>query len=263
MNIKRIAERELRQNIADREKCLQRLSELPEGTLRIEKRNGKAYYRMRAGGKDAYLRISDKDIVEMLKERKRLETVLKVVDGNIKALQALRDSYLPYSASQLEKLLPESYRRAPASSADAAGSCSSPEEWERGPYKRKAWSVNYKMPGHVTLKGDRVRSKSELIIANMLQTMKIPYHYEEEMVIGGITVAPDFHIYVRSESRFVILEHFGRMFDAGYQAEYGRKVGLYISNGYMPGRDLFMTYDDKDGNLDTQRIEELIELNFM
>ena len=31
----------------------------------------------------------------------------------------------------------------------------------------------------------------------------------------------------------------------------------------MPGRDVFFTYDDKDGNLDTRLINEILELYFM
>lgn len=30
----------------------------------------------------------------------------------------------------------------------------------------------------------------------------------------------------------------------------------------MPDRDVFFTYDDKDGNLDTRLIEKIIEENF-
>ena len=263
MDINQMAARELKQIHVTRKKCLERISELPKGTLRMEVRHGKSYYRTRREGKSIFLKADDAQFIDLLKERKRLETKVKIIDSNIRALKNLCENYCPYSTEYIEKILPESYRSNATKEKKIAGKYSSPEEWESASYKQKDWNINYKKPGHVTLKGERVRSKSELIIANMLYTMEIPYHYEEEMIIGGVKIAPDFKIYVRSKNRFVILEHFGRMFDSGYQAEYGSKVGLYISNGYMPGRNLFMTYDDKDGNLDTKQIEEMIELNFM
>lgn len=263
MDVKYVVAKELQQSRAARKECIRKLSGLPEGTLRAEKRNGKIYYRTRRDGKSVYVKREDSEIVGLLKERKRLETMVKVIDKNIEALQQVYDSYCPYSEAYIEKLIPESYRHDSACSKKIDGKYDSPEDWANAHYRKKEWKQNYRIPGQVTLKGDRVRSKSELTIANMLYTMGIPYHYEEEVVLSGIKVAPDFVIYVKSKNRFVILEHFGRMFDPGYQSEYGSKVGLYISNGYMPGRDLFMTYDDKDGNLDTKQIEELIEMYLM
>ena len=53
------------------------------------------------------------------------------------------------------------------------------------------------------------------------------------------------------------------MLDESYQRRYARKVARYIMGGLMPGRDVFFTYDDKDGNLDTRLIDEIIELHFM
>ena len=43
----------------------------------------------------------------------------------------------------------------------------------------------------------------------MLYMKGIPYHYEELVRLGGYTVAADFKIAVKSENRFVLLEHIG------------------------------------------------------
>ena len=42
--------------------------------------------------------------------------------------------------------------------------------------------------------GKMLRSKSEAIIDRLLYQNKIPFHYEEKLVLGGITIYPDFVI---------------------------------------------------------------------
>ena len=63
-------------------------------------------------------------------------------------------------------------------------------------------------------RGERVRSKSEKMIADKLFLMKIPYRYEFPLDIGRIyPVYPDFTLLDIRERRPVIFEHFGMMQD--------------------------------------------------
>ena len=49
------------------------------------------------------------------------------------------------------------------------------------------------------MKGEKVRSKSEVNIANMLHEKGIPYRYEEELQLrNGKIVSPDFTIFVKN-----------------------------------------------------------------
>ena len=135
------------------------------------------------------------------------------------------------------------------------------EQWETAPYDRSD-----KHPEHLchkTIKGDMVRSKSEAIIANMLYNMKIPYHYEEKLLLGRELVVPDFKIAVRSESRFKLLEHCGMMGKPGYRNDFRWKLEHYLMEGYLPWRDVFFTFDDKNGNIDTAAISDMIEHYFL
>ena len=45
-----------------------------------------------------------------------------------------------------------------------------------------------------TSHGDLVRSKSEMMISLLLCQHHIPFHYEEELVLNGVTIYPDFTI---------------------------------------------------------------------
>ena len=83
MDVKYVVAKELQQNRAVKKECIRKLAGLPKGTLRAEKRNGKTYYRTRRDGKSVYVKNGDSKIISLLKERKRLETMVKVIDKNI------------------------------------------------------------------------------------------------------------------------------------------------------------------------------------
>ena len=50
------------------------------------------------------------------------------------------------------------------------------------------------MSNYITDAGERVRSKSELVIANLLYKNNIPYMYECPLKINNNTVYPDFTV---------------------------------------------------------------------
>ena len=185
--------------------------------------------------------------------------------GRLRACRKKGGIYYTYitETGEIVEMLPETYRIETTETGVFNGRYTDARAWENAPYpKRVEWDPERKAPGHITLKGDSVRSKSELSIANMLYSKGIPYRYEQEIQVDGIYICPDFIVYVETENKVKILEHCGMMFDRGYQADYARKVATYIAGGYMPDRDVFFTYDDKDGNLDTRLIEKIIEENF-
>lgn len=263
MNIKAIIGQELERNIAAKADFEQKLNTLPQGRLRACRKTGGVYYTHITEVGEKYLGKNHPELVEQLKERKYTEKALDVVTTNVKYLQALYENYLPFEIGEIVGMLPETYRIETAKTGVFNGRYTDAEAWENAPYpKRVDWDPERRTPGHMTLKGDAVRSKSELTIANMLYSKGIPYRYEQEIQVNGVYLAPDFAIYVGTENRVKLLEHCGMMQDRAYQSAYGRKVATYIAGGYMPGRDVFFTFDDKDGNLDTRLIEKIIEDNF-
>ena len=50
---------------------------------------------------------------------------------------------------------------------------------------------------HTTLAGHKVRSKSEVIISNLLYTNQIPYRYEAALPLKEFTAYPDLRFYIR------------------------------------------------------------------
>ena len=61
------------------------------------------------------------------------------------------------------------------------------------------------------------------------------------------------------EKTEIIVEYVGRLDLQKYRDEFAYKVGRYISNGYIPGVNLFFVFSDRDGHIDSMQINRVIE----
>jgi len=64
---------------------------------------------------------------------------------------------------------------------------------------------------HRTARGEMVRSKSEVIIANALTAKCVDYAYERPLTIEGVTKYPDFTIEDMESGRILYWEHCGML----------------------------------------------------
>ena len=48
-----------------------------------------------------------------------------------------------------------------------------------------------------------------------------------------------------------------------YRNAFAWKISQYIASGFMPLDNLFITYDDMDGNINTKLIETVIDTYFL
>lgn len=109
---------------------------------------------------------------------------------------------------------------------------------------------------HVTKSGIRVRSKSEVIIANILEDLGLHYEYEKPLYAKNNPRdfrLPDFTIYYKGEEFY--WEHLGMLNDPTYREEWERKKKWYESNGYADR--LIVSRDKPDGGIDSQEIEDI------
>ena len=113
---------------------------------------------------------------------------------------------------------------------------------------------------HKTLKGELVRSKSEVIIANMLFEAGIVYEYEKELSLGkdGIRI-PDFTIDDAESGMLFYWEHCGMMSDIHYRKRWEDKKALYEQHDIIEGKNLIVSYDNADGSIDSVAIKRLID----
>jgi ATP-dependent exoDNAse (exonuclease V) alpha subunit len=120
---------------------------------------------------------------------------------------------------------------------------------------------------HRTERGDLVRSKSELVIADKLHARGIDYAYEQPLNFAdGRVRYPDFTISDHARGVTFYWEHLGMLEDPAYRARWERKRAQYIAGGIKPWQDvgesdgiLIETRDDPSGGLDATMIANLIE----
>ncbi len=122
---------------------------------------------------------------------------------------------------------------------------------------------------HRTTRGDAVRSKSEVIIANLLHAAKIDYHYESPLELGGVVKYPDFTIEDDDAGVTYYWEHCGLLHDPAYRRRWEEKKEWYRANGILPleeggGPDgiLIITRDQVDGGIDSESIGGMIKKTF-
>ena len=94
---------------------------------------------------------------------------------------------------------------------------------------------------YTTQKGDLVRSKSEIIIANMLYTSKVSYEYEKEIIIDNQKLLPDFTIEFGGQTYF--WEHLGLIGVESYDKHWIKKKNIYDKN-YK--NQLIVTYESSN-----------------
>lgn len=114
---------------------------------------------------------------------------------------------------------------------------------------------------HKTEKGHLVRSKSELVIANLLFRMgdgleKYVYEQPLELKEGAPPIHPDFSFTDPAGDR-IIWEHLGMMSREDYRQSWDRRKKDYAAADFEVGVNLFTTEDDERGGLDTDKIKSI------
>lgn len=127
---------------------------------------------------------------------------------------------------------------------------------------RRARSQKRQITGALeTQQGDKVKSKSEVIIADRLDAAGVPYVYEVSLGLdkGESIRYPDFLVLNKRTRKQYIWEHFGMMDNSSYCVESQIKLEEYARNGYFPGKNLIITYESQNRPLSTRYVDQLIK----
>jgi len=120
---------------------------------------------------------------------------------------------------------------------------------------------------HRTKRGDLVRSKSEVIIANELLAQGVDrYEYEAPLRLpNGQTRYPDFTIIDDDTGERHYWEHLGLLHNPDYAIRWKRKLSAYRAAGILPYEEgggaagtLIITRDDEVGGIDAKQIAGLV-----
>jgi ATP-dependent exoDNAse (exonuclease V) alpha subunit len=110
---------------------------------------------------------------------------------------------------------------------------------------------------HRTERGELVRSKSELVIANLLHHHELIYHYEKPLKLSsGHWIHPDFS-FSDPAGDPIVWEHLGMMAKKEYSDGWNRRKAQYLASGFVTGENLFTSEDGPDGSLDAQKLAEI------
>ncbi|MBR6347776.1 MAG: hypothetical protein IKR80_02365 [Spirochaetales bacterium] len=134
------------------------------------------------------------------------------------------------------------------------------EKWQKAEYQNRWMKSDFSIE---TPRGERVRSKSEWMIASMLAEAGVPYRYEEIIALNpyvGVFLYPDFTVMNKRTRKVYYWEHFGRMDDPEYiNNSYIPKINDYYNFEFMPGEKLLMTFESGKRPFDTTQVKRIIE----
>lgn len=118
---------------------------------------------------------------------------------------------------------------------------------------------------HRTSRGEMVRSKSEVIIADRLADLDVEYAYERPLTIEGVTKYPDFTIEDMESGRAFYWEHCGMLYVPSYRKRWEEKLAWYKAHAIAPHEDgggengtLVITSESLQGGISSQEIERII-----
>ena len=113
------------------------------------------------------------------------------------------------------------------------------------------------------MKGEKVRSKAEKIIADELNAFNIPYRYEYplEIFVGKQkkTFRPDFLVLNRRTRKEYVIEHLGMMDKIGYYNNNLNKIGILEQNGYLLGVNLLILHETSDSPINILTFRRYVE----
>lgn len=248
-----------------------KLSNAPEGILLVRTEKGVARYYQRKTGFDKngiYLGNRYSASIKALQEKAFYSKLLKVAECEKKSLEkALKTLESAPSHEKVYVEMPENKRNMiKPYLSDAEENIRKQVEkdykqLERENRTRRGVGRELKL---LTQNGERVRSKSELIIADRLKAAEIPYFYEGQFTfiddeIGDfVTWFPDFQVFnVRTGQKFY-WEHFGLLDNVDYCMSFQYKLETYAAQGIFPGKNLIISTETSSGSLNTDYVDSLI-----
>ncbi len=239
-----------------RDLCRKRIKSLPKGTLSMDMKNGRKYYKI--CNNDSKRRVLASDpLVEQIKERRFLEIMERDANNNVILLQDMAAKYMDVDPFKIRRELPKAYQGVSDSVISSLGFLTLEE------FHRKYQTDSQFHPEnrrHTLSNGEKVRSRIELSIAEKYLAKGIEFVYEPLVHIGGEIVHPDFAVFIKSTGTVLFHEHVGNLSDEKYRQYFIWKMNLYVSNGILPFRDIVFTFENENGTLDMRRMEKMIGL---
>ena len=207
--------------------------------------------------KSEYIPKGNFALVTKLAQKDYDEKVLDVLERKLGLLDAFIEKYKTIEKQDVYENLSEERKSMvePVLLSDAEFA----RRWLAVPYKGKGFDAG--APDLRTMNGERVRSKSEVIIADALERSGIPYKYESprELSDGGVRVYPDFTCLNLRTRKEVLWEHLGMMDNPEYASMAVKKISSYLKNGFVLGVNLIVSMECSDKPLNQTEVRKIIQ----
>ncbi len=259
-NLKEEAEERLR-SLKETEQLLEkRLANYPAGKVHIINSQNRVQYYLREKSTDkggVYLGRDKKRTIQTYLQKSYDEKTSQIIKREIRLLERFVENYHDYTFQirNIYEQIPEAVKSVirPVDISDAAYV----KNWMGMPYESKA------MPEmgtpFVTERGEYVRSKSELSIANTLSRFAIPYKYECPLELHrGMMIHPDFTVLNVKKREVFYWEHRGMMDDRDYAKHSVQRLKDYAGSGIYLGRQLIITEESSTNPLSSREIVDVI-----
>ena len=244
--------------------CKKSLSNPPKGTLRAVIIRGKARYYHRVNTTDRtgkYLNSKKINTAVRLAQRDYYQAVLKAAVSELESIEMLMKV-------RAECVMEDCYDRliearkvlvSPLTDSDEEYA----RKWQDKPFTPKKFDPDDKS-NYYSRKGERMRSKSEVLIANLLYDLGIPYRYECPLLLeNGRTIYPDFTVLNKRTRKIYYLEHLGIMGQEKYAADNAQRLNDMILSGLILGKNLIVTIESSTMALNTKALEAQIRAIFL
>ena len=249
---------ELLQHKNEAEARLKKLKYKGEPKYRVHVDSAKnQYYLMmpdeRSGRK--YLAADKKAVAHQIASYDYLKTIIRQADSELKQIDKLIKTCENSSPEDYYESLSKGRQRliSPVKLTDEQFV----EAWLSKPYTGGTFAEGD--AEYYTARNERVRSKSEILIANALSKNNVPYKYECPIVLKGLgKIFPDFTALNVKRRKVYYWEHLGMMDDEDYARKSVVKINAYERNGFTQGTSLLITMETGKTPLDVKLVDNMI-----
>ena len=228
---------------------------VPEGHLRISiDKNKPRYYQCIDDNKGVYIPRDNKELPKRLAQKGYNKAVVKKGEARLKQIKRITKNY---SDDEIEKIYTSMHKERQLLVTPIEPTWNQLlMKWYEEEYHGKEFKEG--VPVILTEKGERVRSKSEKIIADYFYRKNILYKYEKPLYLNGYGIVyPDFTLLSRKTGKEIYWEHEGMMDDQEYARKAVQKIESYQMNDIYQEDRLILTFETKQCVLNSKIIENL------